>query len=336
MATQAREASYRDAVVEALDEELARDESVFLMGQDVGRMGGNFATTRGLFAKYGAERVRDTPISEDAIVGVALGAAIGGQRPVAEVMFSSFLGCCMDEICNHVSQLFYVSQGLCVPRLTLRTVNVLGRSSGCHHSGRPESGLMHLPGLVVLAPATPYDVKAMLKQAIRAEDPVVFIEHAMLYGSETGPVGGPDDLVPFGKARTARSGSDVTLACYSATVRLCLAAAAALERAGVSAEVLDLRSLAPLDDEALFASVARTRRLVVVEEDVRTAGAGAEIVARVTENLWDSLAAAPARVAAADTPVPFSPALEEAIVPTASAVVAAALRQMDGRAPTGR
>lgn len=324
-----REISYRDAVVEAQDEELARDPRVFLMGEDVGRMGGNFATTRGLYATYGAERVRDTPISEDAIIGVALGAAIAGFRPVAEIMFSSFLGCGMDELSNHVSQIYYVSGGLCVPRLTIRTVNVLGRSSGCHHSGRPEAWFMHQPGLVVVAPATPYDVKAMLKYSIRADDPVLFIEDGLLYGSASGPVGGADDLVPFGSARIERSGSDVTLVAYSGSVRIATAAATALDRLGISAEVIDLRSLAPLDETTLFESVARTHRMIVVEQDVRTAGVGAEISQRVVEQLWDQLAAAPARVAAADTPVPFSPVLEEAIQPTAAAVVQAVMGLME-------
>ncbi len=302
-----RETSYRDAVVEAQDEELARDPRVFLMGEDVGRMGGNFATTRGLFARYGADRVRDTPISEDAIIGVALGAAVAGYRPVAEIMFSSFLGCAMDELSNHVSQIYYVSGGLCVPRLTIRTVNVLGRSSGCHHSGRPEAWFMHQPGLVVVAPATPYDVKAMLKYSIRSDAPVLFLEAGLLYGSVPGPGGA-----------------------YSGSVRIAAAAANALDRLGVSAEVIDLRSLAPLDEATLFGSVARTRRMIVVEQDVRTAGVGAEIAQRVVEQLWDQLAAPPARVAAADTPVPFSPTLEEAIQPTATAVVQAALRLMQG------
>jgi pyruvate/2-oxoglutarate/acetoin dehydrogenase E1 component len=329
-----REITYRDAVVEALDEELARDEAVFLMGEDIGRMGGNFATTRGLFDRWGGKRVRDTPISEDAIVGAALGAAIGGQRPVAEVMFSSFLGCAMDEIANHMSQIHYVSNGLCTPRMTLRTVNALGRSAGCHHSGRPESSLMHLPGLVVVAPATAYDAKAMLKYAIRSDDPVIVIEHAMLYGSVTGPVGEAEDLVPYGIANIVRPGRDVTLVSYSGAVRIAQAAATALERTGIDAEVIDLRSLAPLDDDTIFASIARTRRLIVVEEDVRTAGAGAEIVARVTENLFDTLAAPPVRVAAADTPVPFSPALEEAIVPTAASVIRAARQLLGVSAPS--
>jgi pyruvate/2-oxoglutarate/acetoin dehydrogenase E1 component len=324
-----REISYRDAVVEALDEELAADDRVFAMGQDIGQMGGNFATTRGLFAKYGPERVRDTPISEDAIVGVALGAALGGWRPVAEIMFSSFLGCAMDELANHVSQIHYVSAGRCIPRLTIRSVNVLGRSSGCHHSGRPEAWFMHLPGLVVLAPATAFDVKAMLKYSIRSDDPVLFIENGLLYGSVSGPVGGPDELVPFGKARVVQTGTDVTLACYSGAVRIAEAAAAALDRVGLSAEVVDLRSLSPLDEETLFGSIAKTRRLVMVEEDVRTCGVGAEVVARTTEALWGTLSAPPARVAAADTPVPFSPSLEEAIMPTAAAVVQAAMKQMD-------
>jgi pyruvate/2-oxoglutarate/acetoin dehydrogenase E1 component len=318
--------SYRDAIVDALDEELDRDPSVFLLGQDVGRMGGNFATTRGLYAKYGAERIRDTPISEDAIVGLALGSAIVGLRPVPEIMFSSFLGCCMDELWNHVSQIYYLSIGRCVPRLTLRTVNVFGRSSGGHHSGRPEASLMHLPGLVVLAPSTAFDAKAMLKYAIRSDDPVIFIEQALLYGSEIGPVGGPDDLIPFGSAKILRDGSDITLVAYSGTVRLAMTAAAALNRMGIRAEVLDLRSLAPLDDAAILQSVGKTGRLIVVEEDVRTCGTGAEVISRVSENAWDSLVAPPARIAAADVPIPFSPALEEAIGPTARAVVETALR----------
>ncbi len=326
-----REITYRDAIVEALDEEMARDETVFVMGQDVGAMGGNFATTRGLFAKWGPRRVRDTPISEDAIVGAALGAAIAGRRPVAEIMFSSFLGCCMDELCNHASQIYYMSNGLCVPRMTVRTVNAFGRSSGSHHSGRPESWLMHLPGLVVLAPATSYDVKAMLKYSIRADDPVIFIENAMLYGSVMGPVGEGDDLVPFGTANVVREGSDVTIVAYSGTVRLALVAATVLERQGIAVEVIDLRSLVPLDTETLFWSVVKTKRVLVVEEDVRTAGAGAEILTRVGEELWGELAAPPTRIAAADTPVPFSPTLEEAIAPTAATVIATALRLCGSR-----
>lgn len=324
-----REISYRDAVVEAQDEEMARDPRVFLMGEDVGRMGGNFATTRGLYAKYGADRVRDTPISEDAIIGVALGAAVAGYRPVAEIMFSSFLGCGMDELSNQASQIYYVSAGLCVPRMVIRTVNVLGRSSGCHHSGRPEAWFMHQPGLVVVAPATAYDVKAMLKYSIRADDPVLFIEDGLLYGRVSGPVGEADDLVPFGSARIDRAGTDVTLAAYSGSVRIASAAAAALERLGISAEVVDLRSLAPLDETTLFTSVAKTKRLVVVEQDTRTAGVGAEIATRVVEQLWDELAAPPARIAAADTPVPFSPPLEEAIQPTAAGVVRAVKEMLD-------
>lgn len=323
-ATATRTVSYRDAIVEALGEELERDDRVFLMGEDVGAMGGNFATTRGLHARFGDARVRDTPISEDAIAGVAIGAAIQGFRPVAEIMFSSFLGCCWDELSNHMSQLSYVSNGLCVPRLTLRTVNVFGRSSGGHHSGRPEAQLMHIPGVVIVAPATPYDAKAMLKHSIRSDDPVIFIENAMLYGPVSGPVGGPDDLVGPGRARVVREGSDVTLLGYSGTVRMCQAAATVLDRFGVSAEVVDLRSLAPLDDETILASVAKTRRVVIAEEDTRTAGVGAEVSARIVEALFCELAAAPARVAAADTPVPFSPVLEEAVAPTVSAVVAAA------------
>jgi 2-oxoisovalerate dehydrogenase E1 component len=314
----------RDAVVEAMDEEIERDPTVFLMGQDVGAMGGNFATTRGLFTKYGPDRVKDTPISEDAMVGAALGAAIAGRRPIVEVMFSAFLGCCMDEIANHMSQIHYVSRGAAVPRMTLRTVNVFGRSSGCHHSGRPESWLMHLPGLVVLSPSTPADTKGMLKFAIRSDDPVVFIENAMLYG-ESGPRPPADELIPFGQASIVRAGTDVTVLAYSGAVRRAVAAAQVLERRGVSVEVVDLRSLAPLDTETIFASVAKTGHLITLGEDVRTAGVGAELCALVTENLFGELHAAPVRISAADTPVPFSPVLEESIAPTVAQVVSAAL-----------
>lgn len=311
----------RDAVIEALDEELSHDPTVFVMGQDVGVMGGNFATTKGLHTKWG-DRVRDTPISEDAMVGAAVGAAIAGRRPVVEVMFSAFLGCCMDEICNHMSQIYYVSAGRAVPRMTLRTVNVLGRSSGCHHSGRPESWLTHLPGLVVLAPATPRDVKGMLKFAIRSDDPVVFIENAMLY-NESGPRGPEGELIGFEKANVVRRGDDVTIITYSGGVRTALTAAQALAIRQISAEVIDLRSLAPLDIRTVLGSVTRTGRAVVLTEDVRTSGVAAEVVTRITEQAFAHLRARPVRITAADTPVPFAPALEEAITPTTSEVVAA-------------
>jgi pyruvate dehydrogenase E1 component beta subunit len=331
----AEQFTVRDAIVEAMGEEIDRDPTVFLMGQDVGAMGGNFATTRGLFDKFGPERVRDTPISEDAMVGAALGAAIAGRRPIVEVMFSAFLGCCMDEIANHMSQIYYVSRGQAVPRMTLRTVNVFGRSSGCHHSGRPESWLMHLPGLVVLAPSSPADTKGMLKYAIRSDDPVVFLENAMLYGA-SGPRPPEDELIGFGKASVVKEGTDISVLAYSGTVRQALAAAQALAARGISLEVVDLRSLAPLDTQTIFSSVAKTRRLITISEDVRTGGVGAEVCSLVTEQMFGELLAAPVRISAADTPVPFAPVLEEAIAPTTSRLVASAMQLMDARPPTGR
>lgn len=322
----------RDAVIEAMDEELEHDPTVFLMGQDVGAMGGNFATTRGLFTKYGSDRIRDTPISEDAMVGTALGAAIAGRRPIVEVMFSAFLGCCMDEIANHMSQIYYVSRGTAVPRMTLRTVNVFGRSSGCHHSGRPESWLMHLPGLVVLCPSSPADTKSMLKYAIRSDDPVVFIENALLYG-EVGPRPAAGELIPFGSANVVREGTDVTILAYSAAVRRAVAAAQVLAGRGISLEVVDLRSLAPLDLDTILTSVAKTGRVITLSEDVGTAGVGAELSALVTENAFDQLHRHPVRISAADTPVPFAPVLEEAIAPSVARVVSAATALMQ---PTNR
>jgi acetoin:2,6-dichlorophenolindophenol oxidoreductase subunit beta len=324
--------SYRDAVIQALDEEMARDPEVFLLGQDVGRMGGNFATTRGLFGKYGPDRVRDTAISEDAIVGAAIGASVCGLRPVAEIMFSSFLGCCWDELINHASQLHYVSNGTISPRLTIRTVNVLGRSAGCHHSGRPEAALMHIPGLAIVAPADPRDVKGLLKASIRSDNPVVFIEHALLYGERCELDPAAPELVELGRARTLRSGSDLTILSYSGGVRIAAAAALVLQNGGISAEVLDLRTLAPLDVDGIVGSVARTMRAIVVEEDVRTCGVGAEIIALLCELIGGDLDRPPVRVAAADVPVPFSPVLEEAIVPTVLKVVTAA-RRLVGQAP---
>ncbi len=326
----AEQFTVRDAIVEAIGEEIDRDPAVFLMGQDVGAMGGNFATTRGLFDKYGPDRVRDTPISEDAMVGAALGAAIAGRRPIVEVMFSAFLGCCMDEIANHMSQIYYVSRGQAVPRMTLRTVNVFGRSSGCHHSGRPESWLMHLPGLVVLAPSSPADTKGMLKYAIRSDDPVVFLENAMLYGAR-GPRPPEDELIGFGKASVVTEGTDITVLAYSGSVRQAAAAAQVLAARGISLEVIDLRSLAPLDTDTIFTSVAKTHRLITISEDVRTGGVGAELCSLVTERMFGELLAAPVRIAAADTPVPFAPVLEEAIAPTTSRLVASAVQLMDAR-----
>lgn len=329
-------ASYRDAVIEALDEEMERDPDVFILGEDVGRMGGNFATTRGLWAKYGETRVRDTPISEDAILGTALGASIQGLRPVAEIMFSSFLGCAMDEIWNHIGTIHYVTRGLCVPRLTIRTVNVIGRSSGAHHSGRPESALMHVPGIVVVAPATAFDAKAMLKFSVRADDPVVFIEHALLYASAQGDLGGSEDLVPFGKASVRRFGDDVTLVGYSGSVRTVDSAARALERKGIQATVIDLRSLNPWDREAVCKAAARTHNLVVVEEDSLTAGVGAEVAASVAEELGPQTVTCIRRLAAGDSPVPFAPVLEEAIMPSVAKVIDTASALVGASGPLGR
>jgi pyruvate dehydrogenase E1 component beta subunit len=250
-------------------------------------------------------------------------------------MFSSFLGCCMDEVSNHMAQIYYVSAGYAVPRMTLRTVNVFGRSSGSHHSGRPEAWLMHLPGLVIVAPSTPADTKGLLKAAIRSDDPVIFIENAMLYG-ESGPRPPADEVLPIGKASVLRQGQDVTLVAYSATVKRALAAAQVLELQGMSAEIIDLRTLSPLDVSTILDSVAKTRRMIAVSEDVHTAGVGAELCSLVTENLFDELLAPPRRISAADTPVPFAPVLEEAIAPTTAKVVAAAVAMLtgDGQPPT--
>jgi len=322
-----RKINYAQALNEALREEMQRDQSVVLLGEDIGVQGGNFAITRGLREEFGPERVKDTPISEAAIISLSLGAALCGMRPVPEIMFSSFLGCCMDELCNEAALIRYMSGGQVSVPIVVRTVNVLGRSSAAQHSGRPESWFVHTPGLKVVVPSTPYDAKGLLKTAIRDDDPVMFFEHCFLYYGDKQPVPETDYTIPFGVADIKRDGRDVTIVAYSMMVKKALQAAEILAEEGIEAEVVDPRTLVPFDVETVVNSVKKTQRVIVASEDCKRAGMGTDIASTIMEEAFFYLDAPSAIVAAADVPAPFSPVLEKEILPDVDDIVAAA-RQM--------
>ncbi len=303
-------ATYSQAVFEALSEELERDDSTYLLGEDVST-GGYFAVTAGLVERFGPDRIVDTPISEYAIVGSAVGAAMTGARPVAEILFSDFLTTAMDPLVNQAAKLRYMSGGQYKLPLVVRTPGGGGLGMAAQHSQSLEAWLTGVPGLVVCAPATPFDAKGMLKAAIRSNNPVLFFENKLLYAS-TGPVGGPGALVPLGVAEVKREGSDLTLVSAGAALGKALLAADAVAAEGVDVEVVDVRTLVPLDLRTILSSVEKTGRLVTVEEGALFHGFGAEIVARVSELCWGALRSAPRRVAARDVPIPYNPALETA------------------------
>jgi pyruvate/2-oxoglutarate/acetoin dehydrogenase E1 component len=319
-----RELAYWQGVQEALREEMTRDPHVFLMGEDIGVYGGAFGATRGLLAEFGPDRVRNTPISEATIVGAGIGAALTGMRPVVEIMFMDFVTLAMDQIANHAAKFRYIYGEQARVPLVIRTPAGGGRSYGATHSQSLEAWFLHVPGLKVIAPATPADVKGLLKSAIRDDNPVLCVEHKRLYAT-TGPVPDADVTVPIGQAVIRREGEDLTLAAYSYYVGIALQAAEALARHGINAEVLDLRTLAPLDTETVLDSVRKTGRLICIEEGTRTGGVGAEVAARVAEEAYEYLDAPIRRLAAPDIPVPFSPVLEEAALPKLDDVVQTAL-----------
>jgi len=304
---------YRDALRAALHEEMSRDPRVFVVGEEVGRYGGAYAVTRGLFDEFGAERLVDAPISEASTVGLGVGAAITGLRPVVELMYVDFVGLAMDQIANQMAKVRYMTGGQVTVPMVLRTQGGTGRSAGAQHSQSLESWLAHVPGLRVVMPATPADAKGLLKTAIRSDDPVVFIEHKALYAMK-GEVPDGEHLVPFGQAATVRPGKDLTIITYSRMVHYALEAAQKLAGEGIDAEVIDLRTLNPLDMDAMLASVRRTRRALVLNEAHRTAGFCSELAARITEELFDVLQAPVSRVAAKDVPVPAT-LLEKLSIP---------------------
>ena len=325
MAEATGEITYLEAIREALFEEMERDPNVFCLGEDIGAYGGAFKVTDGLLAKFGEKRVLDTPISEIAIVGAAAGAAHMGMRPVCEMQFIDFISCAYDMLTNYVATARY--------RAFLPTPMVVRGPSGGYvrggpfHSQNPEAAFLHTPGLKIVYPATASDAKGLLKAAIRDEDCVLFFEHKYLYRriKERMPEG--DHVVPIGKARVAREGTDLSIITYAATVWKALEAAETLEREfGLSAEVIDLRSLLPMDDEAIVATVKKTNRALIVHEDTRTGGIAGEISARINELAFEWLDAPVLRVTAADVPLPYSPPLEDYVLPQTADIVLAARR----------
>jgi len=318
-----RELTYADALREALREEMLRDPNVILLGEEIGVFNGVYKVTRGLLDEFGPDRVRDTPISEAAIAGAAVGLALVGMRPVAEIMYMDFLPICMDELATQAAKMRFMSGGQLKVPMVLRTQYSLGRQHGAQHSQFTPAWFFQVPGLKVVVPATPYDAKGLLKSAIREPNPVLFLEGGLLYRTK-GPVPEEEYTIPLGKADTKRNGDDVTIVGVSRLVGEALTAAKKLEEKGVSAEVIDVRTLQPLDLKTIVESVKRTSRLIIASDDIKTGGVGSEISAAVIENAFDYLDAPIMRVACPDTPIPFSPPLEQQYMPNADKIVQAA------------
>lgn len=314
--------TYSEALRDGMRVEMKRDPNVFLQGEDVGAFGGCFGQTIGLFDEFGPGRVLNTPISETAIVGSAVGAAAAGLRPIAEIMFVDFMGCCMDELFNQAAKLRYMNGGKIQIPMVLRTPCGAGFGAAAQHSQSVESWFTHIPGVKTVMPATPADAKGLMISAIRDNNPVMYIEHKQLLGL-SGEVPEGEYTVPLGKANIAKKGSDVTIVAWSWMFHKAMAAAEELAKKGINAEVIDPRTLIPLDKDAILNSVGKTGRLVVVHEEVTTSGFGGEIAAIVADEAFDSLKAPIKRVAPPDTPIPFAPVLEFAWIPDEAKIVKA-------------
>jgi pyruvate dehydrogenase E1 component beta subunit len=317
-----------ESIREALAEEMRRDSKVFVIGEDVGQYGGTFKATKGLIQEFGPDRVIDSPLSENAIIGAATGAAIMGYRPVAEIMYMDFLNECGDQLINHLPKLHFMTGGKLKVPVVIRTQYSLGRNTGAQHSQFFPAFFMNTPGIMVATPSTPADAKGLLKTAIRGSNPVLFIESAALYASK-GEVPDAEVLIPFGKADVKLQGSDVTVVAVSRLVKEAISAAEALSSEGISIEVIDPRTLVPLDMETIVSSVKKTGRLVTAEDGIKTSGAGAEIIARTMETAMSYIEDVQ-RVACPDIPAPFSPPLQEAYMPGKEGIVET-VKKMMGR-----
>jgi pyruvate dehydrogenase E1 component beta subunit len=312
---------YREALRAALEEEMDRDEAVFVLGEGIGERGGSYKVTEGLLAKFGPNRVIDTPLSEAGFVGIGVGAAIAGQRPVVEMLFIDFLMLAMDQVVNQAAKYRFMSGGEGRVPLVIRTQGGAGNSLAGQHSQSLEALFYHVPGLKVVMPSTPHDAKGLLKAAIRDDDPVIFIEHKLLYMTD-GEVPDEDYVIPLGEAEIKRPGSDVTLVTWSQMVLKSLQAAEELAAEGISAEVIDLRTLVPMDIERVLESVRKTGHLVIAQEAVKRGGVGSDIAAMVVEQAFEQLRAPIIRVAGRNTVIPFNLALEKAMVPQVGDIVA--------------
>lgn len=316
-----RDTTYIRAINEAMAEELKREETVVLIGEDVGLSGGAFVASRGLFKEFGENRVIDTPMCEASFVGVALGMAMTGMRPVVEIMFMDFMTFCMDSVVNQIAKTRYMSGGQFSAPLVIRTLAGGGLSAGPQHSQSLEAWFCHVPGLKVVYPATPYDVKGLLKASIRDEDPVLFIEHKLL--RTPGQVEDEDYTIPLGKADIKKEGSDITLVVWGPLLFKAVSAAEKLAEEGISVEIVDLRTLSPLDTDTIVNSVKKTNRLVIAHEAVMFAGFGAEIAATVVEQAFDYLDAPIKRVGSPFVPIPFGNELENAVLPGEQNIITA-------------
>jgi 2-oxoisovalerate dehydrogenase E1 component beta subunit len=318
-----RDLTYLEAIREALVEEMRRDPKVFVLGEDVGPYGGAFGVTQGIAEEFGEARCFDTPISESAIVGVSIGAALRGYRPVAEMQFADFITCAFDQIANQAATLRYRYGGRASVPIVIRAPGGGNVSGGLYHSQNPEAWFVHRAGLKVVAPSTPFDAKGLLKAAIRDDNPVIYFEHKYLYRRAKGPVPEGDDIVPLGTAAVRREGRDLTVITYGAMVVPALEAADQLVREGVETEVIDLRSLMPFDKPAILASIDKTSRALIVHEDVKTLGMGAELSATIMEERFHALDAPVMRLTYPDTHCPFAPVLEQVNLPNIDKIVQA-------------
>ena len=312
-----REITYTQAINEALDEELKRDPTVFIMGEDIGKhWGGALGELKGLFDKYGPKRIKDTPISETAILGGAIGAAVTGMRPVAYMYFADFLAVAGDEILNQLTKMKYMFGGKAKMPLTITCYSGAGVRAAAQHSQSLEGFFMSIPGLKIVSPSTPYDAKGLLKSAVRDDNPVMYFEHkALMLGGLKGEVPEEEYTIPLGKADVKREGGDVTVVAIGLMVHRALAVASKLQEKGISIEVVDPRTVVPLDKQAIIDSVKKTRKLVIMDEEPKTGSVASEIAAMVAEEAFDFLRAPIKRVCAPDTPVPFSPVLEDFWMP---------------------
>ena len=321
------ELTYRDAVAAGIAQEMERDPTVYFIGEDVAAAGGVFKTTVGLLDRFGPDRVRDTPISEEAIVGAAMGAAMTGLRPIVEIMFSDFLATCWDIVANQIAKTPYMTHGQVALPLVIRTANGGGSRFGAQHSQSVENWAMAVPGLKVVAPSTPADVKGLIAAAVRDPDPVIVFEHKSLYSTK-GDVPDGEHVDRLGAARVAREGTDLTIVALAAMVPRAVEAAERLAGEGIAAEVIDVRSLVPLDTATILASVRRTSRLFTVEENPRLCGWGAEVVSIVAEECFHDLDGPVVRITTPHVPMPAADALEDAAVPSVSRIVASVLRNL--------
>ncbi|CAM5780277.1 alpha-ketoacid dehydrogenase subunit beta [Castellaniella caeni] len=319
--------SFLDAISQALREEMQRDERVFLLGEDIGAFGGAFKVTRGFLEEFGQWRVMDMPIAESGFVGMGCAAAIEGQIPVVEFQFADFIACAFDQIINFAAKVHY-RWGMPCP-IVFRAPCGGGVRGGPYHSESPEAWFTNVPGLKIVYPSTPYDALGLLKSAIRDPNPVIFFEHKRLYRKIRQEIPDGEILVPLGSADIKRPGHDLTIITYGAMVHDAIEAAETLGQQGYECEVLDLRSLCPLDEQSIYQSIARTHRALVVHEAHLTGGFGGELAARIAAEAFDQLDAPITRVGAADVPIPYSPPLEDAVLPNADKIVAAALRTLE-------